>query len=102
MNKKLAFIIAGLIGIMSVGVIAANTDYIATVNEIADKILDICSHGISFEVILKRLFDEYSLVMTNEQYVLVGSTVRSYVTYLSKEGRISHEIIGNELLWKKK
>ena len=83
--------------------VSALADYnIATVNEIAEKILDICSYGISFEVLLKRLFDEYSLVMTNEQYVLVGSTVRSYLTYLSKEGRISHEIIGNELLWKKK
>ena len=35
-----------------------------------------------FEELLKLLFDEYELVMNFEQYVLVGSTVRSYLAWL--------------------
>lgn len=37
-----------------------------------------------FETLLKRLFDEYGLVMNFEQYVLVGSTVRSYLSWLKE------------------
>ena len=53
---------------------------IAKVHEIADKILLICSEPLCFENILQRLFSDYGLTMNFEQYVLVGSTVRSYLS----------------------
>ncbi len=74
---------------------------IDTVNEIADKIVEICSQPICFENILKELFDIYSLTMTFEQYALVGSTVKSYLSYLKDTGRITVEITNNMLLWKR-
>lgn len=74
---------------------------IDTVNEIAEKILEICTEPISFEKILQKLFDDYSLVMTAEQYVLVGSTVRSYLAWLKDEGRLGFEFENNIMLWKK-
>ncbi|MDE7398791.1 MAG: MBL fold metallo-hydrolase [Oscillospiraceae bacterium] len=58
------------------------------VNEIARKILAICSEPMSFESILARLFTEYGLKMTFEQNVLVGSTVRSYLAWLRDSGRV--------------
>lgn len=58
------------------------------VNEIAGKILAICSEPISFERILARLFTDYKLKMTFEQNVLVGSTVRSYLAWLRDSGRV--------------
>lgn len=74
---------------------------IDTVNEIAEKICDICSEPICFEMILKRLFDEYSLSMNFEQYVLVGSTVRSYLSWLKDTGKLNATFDNNILLWTK-
>lgn len=72
---------------------------IDTVREIADRIVSVCSEPQSFEIILKRLFDEYSLELSLEQYALVGSTVRSYLAYLLDKGRLSVKCENNMLLW---
>ena len=72
------------------------------VYEIAEKIVGICAEPISFEQILKRLFDEYSLKMTFEQHVLVGSTVRSYLSWLYDTDRLTAEFVDNVMLWQKK
>ncbi len=70
------------------------------VNDIADHIVEMCGNPICFEQLLKRLFDDYGLNMTFEQYVLVGSTVRSYLAWLKDSGRIMSEFCGNMLLWR--
>lgn len=72
------------------------------VYEIAEDIVRICAEPACFEDILKRLFDEYSLTMDFEQYVLVGSTVRSYLSWLKDTGRISAVFEDNMLLWERK
>ena len=72
---------------------------IDTVREIAERIVSICTEPQNFETILKRLFDEYSLELSFEQYVLVGSTVRSYLAYLLDSGRLCVKCEGNMLLW---
>ena len=71
------------------------------VNEIADKIVSLCKEPLGFEVILQRLFTEYGLVMNFEQYVLVGSTVRSYLAWLKDTGRLNVVFEKNLLLWEK-
>ncbi len=73
---------------------------IDTVNESADRIVEICSQPICFEEILKKLFDEYSLTLNFEQYVLVGSTIKSYLSYLKDSGKVKVEFSDNMLLWK--
>ncbi len=88
---------------------AAPTDYIAPlaqynidkVLQIGEKILDICREPLCFETVLQRLFTEYNLTMTFEQYVLVGSTVRSYLAWLKETGRLTAEIQNNMMLWKR-
>ena len=72
------------------------------VNEIAEKIVEICSEPVNFEVILQKLFDIYELKMTFEQYVLIGSTVRSYLSYLKDNSRLEVSFENNLMLWKKK
>lgn len=72
---------------------------IAKVHEIADKILSVCSEPICFENILQRLFFDYGLTMNFEQYVLVGSTVRSYLSWLKDDGKLSVAFDDNMLLW---
>ena len=66
----------------------------------ADRIESICSSPSTFESILKGLFASYGLEMTLEQYVLVGSTVRSYISWMMGTGRLSVEISDGLPVWK--
>jgi glyoxylase-like metal-dependent hydrolase (beta-lactamase superfamily II) len=67
--------------------------------EIIERIQRICEKPVSFEDILKALFDGYNLVMDFNQYVLVGSTVRSYLSYMLDNQTLSAEFRDNKLLW---
>lgn len=60
----------------------------AKVNEIIDKILHFCEKPASFEEILRHIFQIYALTMDFNQHVLIGSTVRSYLSYLQDTGRL--------------
>lgn len=71
------------------------------VQEIGEKILEICKEPIGFADLLKQLFDAYGLTLSFEQYALVGSTVRSYLTWLSESGRIEAVFDQNYLLWRR-
>lgn len=73
---------------------------IANVRENAEKILEICAEPLCFEQILRRLFTEYELKMNFEQYVLVGSTVRSYLAWLKDSGELTAGFEDNMLLWR--
>jgi len=70
------------------------------VNEIISKILKYCKNEATFEDILKFVFDDYKLVMNSNQYVLVGSTVKSYLSYLYDEQKITYEFRNNKMFWK--
>ena len=67
--------------------------------EIADKITEICREPLCFETILQKLFSDYGLVMNFEQYVLVGSTVRSYLAWLKDTGKLNILFENSMLLW---
>ena len=67
--------------------------------EIADKIIGICQEPLCFEAILQKLFADYGLTMNFEQYVLVGSTVRSYLAWLKDTGKLTATFEHNMLLW---
>ncbi len=67
--------------------------------KIADDILAICASPVSFETVLQRIFTDYGLVMNFEQYALVGSTVRSYLSWLKDSGKLSVSFENNMLLW---
>ena len=69
--------------------------------KIATKILDLCAAPLCFEELLRQLFGAYGLTMTMEQYVLVGSTVRSYLSWLKDTGRITVQFDDNRLLWQR-
>ena len=71
------------------------------IQEVLDVITKYCEKEVTFEEILKYIFDKYSLVMNANQYVLIGSTIRSYLSYLYDEGKITYEFKDNKMLWKK-
>jgi glyoxylase-like metal-dependent hydrolase (beta-lactamase superfamily II) len=69
------------------------------VTEIAEKILLFCKDPLCFEHILQKLFHTYSLTMNFDQYVLVGSTVRSYLAWLKDTGKVCVNFESGLPLW---
>ena len=69
--------------------------------EIADHMVELCAEPVIFEELLKKLFDDYGLTLTFEQYVLVGSTVKSYLAWLKDTGRLTAFFEDNRLLWRR-
>ena len=55
---------------------------IQKVNELCECITEICQEPKTSEEILSLVFEKYLLTINFEQYALVGSTLRSYLTYL--------------------
>lgn len=70
------------------------------VYEIINKLLYICENEKCFEDILKKIFDVYNLKMDFNQYVLIGSTIRSYLSYLYDENKVECIFEDNKMLWK--
>lgn len=70
------------------------------VNEILETIHSACKQELTFEEILKYVFDTYKLEMNANQFVLVGSTIKSYLSYLYDENKICYEFKDNKMLWK--
>lgn len=77
--------------------IQANIDGIL---DVKSKLVQMCYDPMTFGEILKKIFVEYGLVMNAQQYVLIGSTVRSYLSDMYTEGKLSFEFIDNEMKWK--
>ena len=71
------------------------------VNEIKSNIISLCNKT-NFEEILREVFTMYNLKMDFNQYVLVGSTVKSYLSYLLEQGLVEVVFEDNKLLWLKK
>lgn len=68
--------------------------------EILELLLELCKTPQHFELILKKVFDHYALTLDHGQYVLVGSTIRSYLSYLADQGKVECYAEDNMLLWK--
>lgn len=70
------------------------------VYDIMNRIYDFCETESTFEDILKYIFDYYELVMNTNQYVLVGSTIRSYLSYMYDENKLIFKFKDNKMIWK--
>lgn len=68
---------------------------------VAEKILTLCAEPRCFEEILQELFAGFGLAMNFQQYVLVGSTLRSYLAWLKDKGRVEALFEENRMLWRK-
>ena len=72
---------------------------IDAVKGIGEKIVSLCAEPIGFDDLLKALFDACGMQMNLQQYALIGSTLRSYLAWLVKQGRINISFVENRLLW---
>ena len=72
----------------------------AKIYEIMDTIQAACSEPITTEEVLQKICTIYEIALNPTQYVLVASTVRSYLTYLYEEGRLECIFENGEMMWK--
>ena len=71
----------------------------AKVYEIKEKIAGICTEPLTIDSIIRDIFKAYNLTMTIGQYVLVGSTVRSYLSWMKESGDLEFLTEDHELKW---
>lgn len=60
---------------------------------------ELCREPATGEELVKRLFDRLGHTLNWNQYVLVGSTLRSYLAFLWNRGELVTDIVDNRLLW---
>lgn len=70
------------------------------VYEIEQVIKTICDTPKTTDDIISEIFRKFNLTMTIEQYVLVGSTVRSYLSWMKDRGVIDFATDNCMLSWK--
>lgn len=69
------------------------------INEICNATLNTCQNPITTEEIIKKIFDTYNLEININQYALLGSTIKSYLTYLNNQNRVEYFFKDNLLYW---
>lgn len=92
--------------IPSHGEMVTEIEGIAELNLIAileteNMILDELKTPKTLEEILKAVADRNSIPLKISQLCLIGSTLRSYLSGLYENGRITYEIRDNKMFWKK-
>ncbi len=72
------------------------------VMEICTLILDILEEKKTFEELLSLIFNHYNLTINESEYVLIGSTIKAYLTYLLEEEKINYTFLDNKMYWQRK
>ena len=69
--------------------------------EIADALVELLSEPRCFDALLQAVFHRYGLTMTVQQHALIGSTVRSCLSWLKDEGRVQLRAENCMMLWER-
>lgn len=72
------------------------------VDEIISCLNDMLTDRLVFDSILKKVCDRFSVSLDYAQYVLVGSTIRSFLSYLHNEEIIDFIFEDNSMYWQRK
>lgn len=70
------------------------------IRNIEKDILNICKEKQTYEVVLKKIFEYYNLNMNITQYYLIGTTIKSFITYLTNKNLLELEVSNNQLFYK--
>jgi len=71
------------------------------IEEILSVLIEVCSRPKRFDDILSETASRFCLTIDHNQYILIGSALRSYLAYLEKTGRIAHHTENHTLVWEK-
>lgn len=73
----------------------------AAVLEVASDIREMCAQPLTIDEIIERSLEKYGIRLYLMQYLLVGETVRSYLSWLLEQGEVRTVFSGTKLLWQK-
>ena len=68
--------------------------------EAGDRIAQLLREPKGFDALLREVFKGYGLMMTVQQHALVGSAVRSYLSWLQVAGRAACAVEDDVLVWR--
>ncbi len=71
------------------------------IDKVFETILELCGEAVTLENLLKKVFDAYGMQANIQQFALIGSTLRSYLTNLLEQGKVNFEFVDNTMYWKK-
>ena len=74
---------------------------LAAMNEVAADIEEMCGTPRTIDDLIAKCLEKYHIRLYLMQYLLVGQTVRGYVTWLLKTGRIEPVYEGSRLLFRR-
>jgi glyoxylase-like metal-dependent hydrolase (beta-lactamase superfamily II) len=74
----------------------------AKILEVGERILELCSEPSTPESLAARLAESYALELNHTQYALLGSTLRSYLSWLADRGLVASRLEANRLLIERK
>jgi glyoxylase-like metal-dependent hydrolase (beta-lactamase superfamily II) len=72
------------------------------VAEIFSTILSFCERTVAFNQILSRVCKKYEIDLNANQYVLVSSTIKSYLSFLGEKGELEMFFSEGNVFWKKR
>lgn len=78
---------------------AAADKNLEVVDTVENEIEYMLGESKTFEEVLARICDTHGIKLDIGQYALVGSTIRSFLSYLYNENRINIEIRDNVMYW---
>ena len=76
--------------------VEANRD---RVEKIEASILKALEKPLIFEDLFAEISSQYGIGLDHGQYVLAGSTIRSFLSYFKNEGKAHYGFEGNKMLW---
>ena len=72
-----------------------------TVLTIGGAIVEILARPLTFDDLLSEVFTKFNITMNFQQYALVGSTVKSYLTWLQDLEKIKYSVCDGKILWER-
>lgn len=89
------------------GILTNNIKNLITINknkiqEIISALLFFCEKPIAFHQILEGIKSKYNINFDANQYLLVSSTIKSYLAFLGEKGDLEMFFSQGDIFWKKK
>jgi len=72
----------------------------AKIQEILTNILEICKKPVTSDELLQQICNKYAIQLNPTQYVLVSSTIRSFLSYLHDLGSLEWLSVEGKMFWK--
>lgn len=72
------------------------------IREILSFVTELCAQGRCFDDLLAETARHFDLTMDPNQYILIGSSLRSYLSCLCATGELEHLAEGGTMIWKRR